>query len=70
MTGMRTLIMRSGLVGTAVALGAITAASPGGSAALAAAYPARLSWTATMSNAHPADYTTTDVRVQTALTHA
>jgi hypothetical protein len=65
-TGMRTLGMRSGFVGIAVVLGAITAAVPGGSVAVAAAHGARLSCTAAMSNAHPADYTTTDVRVHTA----
>jgi hypothetical protein len=65
-TGMRTLGMRSGLVGTAVALGAITAAAPGGSVAVAAADAARLPCSAAMSNARPADYTTTDVRVHTA----
>jgi hypothetical protein len=51
---------------TAASAAAITATLLSGSMAVAAPGAARLPCRATMSNAHPADYTTTDVRVHTA----
>jgi len=54
------------IVVTATAAAAITATALSGSVAVAAPDAARLPCSAAMSNAHPADYTTTDVRVHTA----
>jgi hypothetical protein len=54
------------IVVTATAAAAITVTALGGSVAMAAPDAARLPCGATMTNAHPADYTTTDVRVRTA----
>src|SRR5580704_17729460 len=66
-TGMGTLRTRSARIAvTATSVAAITAMSLSGSVAIAAPAAARLPCRATMSNAHPADYTTTDVRVHTA----
>jgi hypothetical protein len=66
-TGMRTLEARPArIIVTAIATAAITATALSGSVAVAAPDAARLPCSASMSNAHPADYTTTDVRVHTA----
>jgi hypothetical protein len=66
-TGMGTLRTRYRRVAvTCTSAAAITALFLSGSAAIAAPAAARLPCRATMSNAHPADYTTTDVRVHTA----
>jgi len=50
---------------TASALGAITATALTGGVAMAASQVKPLPCSASMSNSHPADYTTTDVRVHT-----
>lgn len=66
-TGMGTFQARSArIVVTATSVAAITVMMLSGSVAIAAPDAVRLPCRATMSNAHPADYTTTDVRVHTA----
>jgi hypothetical protein len=64
---MRNLVARPArIVVTAGAVAAFTATGLSSGVAVAASQTARIPCKATMSNAHPADYTTTDVRVHTA----
>ncbi len=59
-------MLRARIAVAASAAAAITATVLSGGVAVAAPDASRLPCKATMSNAHPADYTTTDVRVHTA----
>jgi hypothetical protein len=63
----KTLAARRGrILFTAATAGAIAAATLSGGVAMAAPQATALPCSASMSNSHPHDYTTTDVRVHTA----